>query len=64
MQTLMTILTMIGAGLILWMLYQSIVRNPGAFTADKLNKSFFTLGLLALFLIGFIALLVVFLKTH
>lgn len=60
----MTILTILGTGFILWMLYQSIVKNPGAFTSEKLSKSFFTLGLLALFLIGIIALLVLFLKMQ
>ncbi len=58
MQTLYEILGLIGAGLVLFILYRSIKGNPEQFSKDNLNKSFFTMGILALVLIAFIALLV------
>ncbi|KPJ67579.1 MAG: hypothetical protein AMJ43_03620 [Coxiella sp. DG_40] len=45
-----------------WLIYRNIKYNPQAFSKENLGKSFFTLGLLALALIAFIALLVVLLK--
>jgi TRAP-type C4-dicarboxylate transport system permease small subunit len=62
METLTQILLIIGAGIIAWFSYKAVKRNPQAFSGENINKSFFTLGLLALFLIGIIALLVVMLK--
>ena len=47
------------AGLVIWM----IRSNPQMFTREKLSKSFFTLGILALLLIGFIALVVFWLRS-
>ncbi|WP_058534139.1 hypothetical protein [Legionella saoudiensis] len=58
MQTLYEILGLIGAGLILFLLYRSIKGNPDQFSRENLNNSFFTMGVLALVLIGFIAVLV------
>jgi hypothetical protein len=62
MQLLTQLLLILGAGAIIWFSYAAIRRHPHAFSADNLNKSFFTLGLLALFLIGIIALVVLVLK--
>lgn len=62
MQLLTTILLVAGAGLILWFTYQSIQRNPQAFSRDNTSRSIFTLGILALILIGVITLLVMLLK--
>lgn len=62
MQQLMQVLLIVGAGLILWFLYSQIRRNPAAFSKKNLNQSFFTLGVLALFLIGIIGLAVIWLK--
>ena len=45
-----------------WLIYRNIRYNPQAFSKENLGKSFYTLGLLALALIAFIALLVVLLK--
>ncbi|WP_133136116.1 hypothetical protein [Legionella rowbothamii] len=58
MQTLYEILGLVGAGLILFILYRSIKGNPEQFSRANLSNSFFTLGVLALVLIGFIAILV------
>jgi len=45
-----------------WLIYRNIRYNPQAFSKENLGKSFYTLGLLALALIAFIALLVILLK--
>ena len=50
------LVALLAAGLLVFVLYQTIRRNPGAFNAANLNKSARTLGILALLLIGFIAL--------
>ena len=63
MHTLYQILALLGAGMILFILYRSIKGNPGQFSKENLNKSFFTMGVLALGLIGFIALLVLILRN-
>lgn len=62
MQTLYQILAFIGAGLVLFVLYRTVKGNPDQFSKENLNKSFFTMGILAIGLIGFIALLVLMLR--
>lgn len=57
------ILGLIGGGIILFILYRSIKGNPAQFSKENLNKSFFTMGVLALVLIGFIALMVFMLRS-
>ncbi|HHF7375131.1 hypothetical protein [Legionella bozemanae] len=63
METLYQILGLMGAGLIIFILYRAIKGNPGQFSKENLNKSFFTMGVLALVLIGFIALLVLIVRN-
>ncbi|KTD11699.1 hypothetical protein Lgra_1157 [Legionella gratiana] len=63
METLYQILALIGAGMIIFILYRTIKGNPGQFSKENLNKSFSTMGFLALILIGFIALLVLILRN-
>ncbi|KTD01743.1 hypothetical protein OQJ19_06800 [Fluoribacter gormanii] len=63
METLYQILGLIGAGMILFILYRTIKGSPEQFSKENLNKSFYTMGILALVLIGFIALLVLILKN-
>ncbi|EHL32469.1 hypothetical protein [Legionella drancourtii] len=63
MQIFYEILGLIGAGMILFVLYRSIKGNPDQFSRENLNKSFFTMGVLALVLIGFIALMVLTLRS-
>jgi hypothetical protein len=41
-----------------WFLYSYIRKNPQAFSRENLGNSFFTLGILALILIAFIAICV------
>ncbi|OGT30135.1 MAG: hypothetical protein A3E87_10520 [Gammaproteobacteria bacterium RIFCSPHIGHO2_12_FULL_35_23] len=46
------------AVMLIWLIVRLIKANPGSFTLQNLNKSFYTMGILALLLIGFIAALV------
>lgn len=57
---LLFLLLAIGIG---WLLWRQVKGSPQAFSKDNLNKSFWTLGLLALFLIVFIAFLVMLVRT-
>jgi|WetSurMetagenome_2_1015567.scaffolds.fasta_scaffold1485979_2 hypothetical protein len=63
MNTLAQILFLILAIFIGWQTYRYVRVNPQAFSKANLSRSIFTLGILALILIGFIALCVVFLKS-
>lgn len=58
METLYQILALVGAGLIIWLLYRAIKGNPAQFSRENLKKSFFSMGVLALVLIVFVAFLV------
>lgn len=58
METLYQILGLLGAGLIVWVLYRNIKGRPEQFSREKLSKSFSTMGVLALLLIGFVWILV------
>ncbi|MDI9818048.1 MULTISPECIES: hypothetical protein [unclassified Legionella] len=62
MDTLYQVLGLIGAGLIVWILYRSIKGRPEQFSRENLGKSFSTMGFLALILIAFIAFLVFMLR--
>lgn len=63
METLYQILGLMGGGLILFLLYRAIKGRPDQFSKENLNKSFFTMGILAVVLIAFIALMVLFLRS-
>jgi len=63
MQTLYQILGLLGAGMIIFILYRTIKGSPGQFSKENLSKSFFTMGVLALALIGFVALLVLLVRN-
>lgn len=58
METLYQVLGLIAAALIVWVLYRSIKRQPEQFSRANLSKSLSSMGILALLLIGFVALLV------
>lgn len=62
MTTLYQILGILGAVLIIWVLYRSIKNNPTVFSKENFSKSFATMGFLALILIAFIAFLVFMLR--
>ena len=62
MQTLYQILAILGAGFIIYILYRTIKGRPDQFSKENLSKSFSTMGILGLILIGFIALMVFMLR--
>lgn len=62
METLYQVLGLIGAALIVWVLYRTIKGRPEQFTRANLAKSFSSMGILALLLIGFVGLLVLMLR--
>ena len=55
---------LIGAALVGVMLYRYIRRDSAAFSSANLNKSLYTLGLLALALIAFIGICIVLLRQQ
>ncbi len=63
METLYQILALLGAGLIIFILYRTIKGQPEQFSKENLNKSFLTMGVLAVGLIGFIAVLILILRS-
>lgn len=63
MDTVYQLLALIGAGFIVWVLYRYIKGQPQQFSRENLTKSFYSMGVLGLLLIGFVALLVLFLRT-
>lgn len=63
METLYKILGLMGAGMIIWYLYHTIKNRPEMFAKGNMSKSFSTMGILALILIGFIALMVLLLRN-
>jgi hypothetical protein len=56
------ILLLISTVLLIWFLYYQIRKHPHGFSRENLGKSIFTVGCLALFLIAFIALMVLVLR--
>ena len=48
--------------MVIFILYRTVKNRPELFSKENLNKSFLTLGVLALGLIAFIALLVLMLR--
>lgn len=63
MQTFYQILGIVAAAFIMWFVYRNIKGNPDVFSKQNLSKSFFTMGILGVVLIGFIALLVMMLRA-
>ena len=53
----------LAAGLLAWLLYRHTQANPDAYSKANISKSFLTMGVLAIALIGFIALCIMFLRT-
>lgn len=63
MSNLYQILAMVLIGLAIWWLYRTVKNQPQMFTKENLNKSVYTLGLLALVLIVFVAFLVMLVRN-
>lgn len=57
------LLWVIGAIIVAFLIYRTIKNRPGAFSKENLSKSFYTLAILALILIAFIAILVMLLRS-
>lgn len=62
MESLYQLLGLLAAALIVWVLYRNIKGRPEQFSRENLTNSFFSMGVLALLLIGFVALLVLMLR--
>jgi hypothetical protein len=58
MNTLYQFLGLIGAALIVWVIYRAIKGQPHQFSRENLTKSFSSMGILALILIAFVAILI------
>lgn len=63
MDTLYQLLGLLGAGLVIWILYRYVKANPSQLSRENLSKSFSTMGMLALILIAFVTLLVLLVRT-
>lgn len=64
MGTLYQILGLVGASLVIWLIYKSVRTKPDIFNRNNLSKSLTTMGVLALALICFIAFLIVLISKH
>ena len=51
------------AGFFAWLLYSQVKSNPEAFSTANFSKSAYTLGILALVLIAFIAFCIMILRA-
>jgi hypothetical protein len=51
------------SALLLWLLYSTIKNKPELFSAGNINKSFFTMGVLAIILIAVIGLTIMLLNS-
>jgi len=58
------LLAIVGAALIIWILFRTIKQRPEQFSRENLSKSFFSLGVLAVILIVFVGFLVLLLRQH
>jgi hypothetical protein len=58
MQTFYQILGLLGFILVAWILYKGIKNRPEQFTKANLSKSFFSMGVLGVILIVFVAFLI------
>ena len=58
MQTFYQVIGILAAILILYILYQTVKNRSDLFSKENLNKSFLTMGILGIGLIGFISILI------
>ncbi|MGV3740349.1 MAG: hypothetical protein ACO1N3_03550 [Gammaproteobacteria bacterium] len=58
METLYKTLAILGAALVVWILYRTIRSRPDQFSRENLSKSFTTMAILGIVLIVFVAFLV------
>lgn len=62
MSFLSQLLVVLLAIFLIWQMFTYVRAHPQMFSKDNLSRSIFTLGVLALILIGFVALLVFLVK--
>jgi hypothetical protein len=62
MTALTQLLVIILAAFLIWQLYRFVRSHPQTFSKDNISRSIFTLGILCLLLIAFVALLVLIVK--
>lgn len=62
MNTVLQISIVIISLFIIWRIYKQIQANPEMLSKENISKSFTTMGILALILIGGVALMVLLLK--
>lgn len=58
MDTVYQLLGVVGAALIVWVIYRQVRGRPEQFSKEKLTQSFSSMGVLALLLIAFVGFLV------
>lgn len=58
-----SLLFLIGAALMIWLLVRTVRNNPHAFSRENLSKSFSTIGILTLIVILVIFVCVMFLRN-
>lgn len=63
MDTLNQILLLLGGMALVFWMYRTIKNKPNLFTKESFSKSFYTLALLGLGLIGFVYLLILLVRT-
>ena len=63
MQTFYQILGLLSFVFVAWILYRSIKSRPEQFSKENLSKSFFSMGVLGVILIAFVALLVLLVRS-
>ena len=57
------LLLLLGAGLLIWYIVHTIRTQPEAFSKKMLSKSFYTMGILAIILILFVAFCIFILRS-
>jgi len=62
MSTWAFIALLAGAGLMIWFMIRTVRTNPQAFSKENLSKSFFTIGILTLIIIGVIFICIMLLR--
>lgn len=58
METFYQILAILGAGIVIWILYRTVRARPEQFNRENLSKSFTTMAVLSILLIVFVAFLI------
>ena len=63
METINQLAAILFGAFLIWMLYRYVKRDPESLSGANINKSFYTMGILAVVLIAFIGLVVMLLRS-